>query len=98
MRLGVQLIGLTFNCLNEDNYIVQSLFLEGGGAQCGYIPKPTWMCLRNPKTLYSKNFEAAQFVLAVRAVSGQNCIINTPAEDATGNYYLEIFLRGSRKE
>lgn len=56
MRLGVQIFGVNFNNISEENYIVQSLFLEGGGAQCGYIPKPAWMCLKNPKTLYSKNF------------------------------------------
>lgn len=88
MRMGVQLFGLTFNAINEENYIVQSLFLEGGGAQCGYIPKPSWMCLRNPKTLYSKNFEAPQFLLAVRAISAQNCVVNPLPMGASGNYYL----------
>lgn len=97
MRLGVQIFGVTFNAVSEENYIVQSLFLEGGGAQCGYIPKPSWMCLRNSKTLYSKNFETPQFLLAVRAISAQNCIINALPPNATGNYFLEIFLRGSRR-
>jgi hypothetical protein len=88
MRLGVQLCGVTFNSITEENYIAQSLFLEGGGAQCGYVVKPPWMCLRNPKTLYSKNFEAPQFSLAVRAISGQNCIVNPLPANASGKYFL----------
>lgn len=76
IRLGIQILGLTFTVINEENYILQSLFFENGGANCGYIAKPNWMCLRNPKTLYSKNFETPLFILTVRAVSAQNCIIN----------------------
>lgn len=88
MRLGVQLCGVTFNNITEENYIVQSLFLEGGGAQCGYVAKPAWMCLQNPKTLYSKNFEAPQFLLAVRVISAQNCIVNALPLKSNGNYFL----------
>jgi aerobic-type carbon monoxide dehydrogenase small subunit (CoxS/CutS family) len=84
MRLGIQIIGLTFNSINEENYILQSLFLENGGSQCGYISKPNWMCLRNPRTLYSKNFENPLFMLIVRAISAQNCIVN----EYQGSYYL----------
>ncbi len=98
MRLGVQICGVTFNNITEENYIVQSLFLEGGGAQCGYVAKPPWMCLKNPKTLYSKNFETPQFQLAVRAISAQNCIVNALPANASGNYILEVFLRGSKRE
>jgi hypothetical protein len=50
--------------------------MEGGGAQCGYLQKPAWMCLKNPKTLYAKNFESPQFILSVKTISGQNCVIN----------------------
>lgn len=90
------MIGLSFRSINEENYIMQSLFLENGGAKCGYLLKPTWMCLKNPKTLYSKNFDSPLFVLSVKVISGQNCIIN---ETAMGeNYFLEIYLRGNKKE
>jgi aerobic-type carbon monoxide dehydrogenase small subunit (CoxS/CutS family) len=74
--LGVQIVGLSFNKVDQENYIIQSLFMEGGGAQCGYLQKPAWMCLKNPKTLYAKNFESPQFILSVKTISGQNCVIN----------------------
>lgn len=76
MRLGVQFIGLTFKNINEENYYVQSLFLENGGAKCGYLLKPSWMCLKNPKNQYAKNFDTPLYQLTIRVLSGQNCIIN----------------------
>lgn len=95
MRLGIQLLGLTFSNINEENYIMQSLFLENGGPKGGYILKPNWMCLKNPKTLYAKNFDTPLFTLNVKGISAQNCIINdlVPGE----YYYLEIYLKGNKK-
>ena len=56
LRLGIQLVGLNFKKPNEENYLLQSLFMENGGSKSGYLLKPVWMCLKNPKNLYSKNF------------------------------------------
>ena len=76
LRMGIQLIGLTFNNINEENYYLQSLFAENGGSKSGYLLKPEWMCLKNPKNLYAKNFDSPLFQLHLKVLSGQNCIIN----------------------
>lgn len=76
MRMGIQIAGLTFVNITEENYIMQSLFLQNGGPKGGFLLKPNWMCLKNSKNMYAKNFENPQFILKVRAISGQNCIIN----------------------
>lgn len=89
------MIGLTFNSINEENYIIQSLFMENGGAKSGFLRKPDWMCLKNPKNLYAKNFDTPLFLLSVKVLSGQNCIMNEIKEEEV---FLEMFLVGNRRE
>ena len=55
---------------------MQSLFVENGGAKSGYLLKPSWMCNKNQKNNYAKNFDIPLFLLNVKIYSGQNCIIN----------------------
>jgi hypothetical protein len=94
--MGIQLVGLTFKNLNEENYFVQSLFLENGGARCGYLQKPVWMCHQNPKNLYAKDFDQPLFMLSVKVLSGHNCIINDLQQEK--GVFVEVSLRGNRKE
>lgn len=74
---------------------MQSLFLENGGAKSGYLLKPSWMCHKNPKNQYAKNFDSPLFQLTIRVLSGQNCIIN---DFQRQNVYVEVLLKGNKKE
>lgn len=95
MRMGVQMIGQSFEQITRDNYYLQSRFLESGGTQCGYLLKPKWMHSECDHKAYPKNFQNPVHLLVFNVLLGQNCAINGSLGEV---HSLEVYVRGNRKD